>query len=130
MQGLTNLFYTSFSFSTCMRVINDVYGALLNLYGPQGWWPVTTSKGKKPAYFVPVRSGKQKLGVMVGAILTQNTSWKNVEKAIGNLHRHGIIDLKSLQAVKESRLASLIRSAGYYNQKAKKLKHLASFLNT
>ena len=75
------------------------------------WWP-----------------GRTRFEVIVGAILTQNTAWSNVEKAIINLKRAEILSPKKLKAIPERSLAKLIRPAGYYNIKAKRLKHFISFL--
>ncbi len=94
--------------------ISRIYARLLRAYGKQHWWPVT---GANP-----------ELEICVGAILTQNTNWKNVEKAIANLRKAKLIDAKKLVDVKEKKLALLIRSSGYYNQKAKKLKEFARFV--
>ena len=66
--------------------------------------------------------------VIVGAILTQNTSWKNVGYALDNLKQAGMLDWSSLRDVKESDLANLIRPAGYYNVKARRLKNFARWL--
>lgn len=108
-----------------------VYQRLQRAFGPQGWWPVTPSGGRRPRYR-PGASGRlterQRLEVCVGAILTQNTNWGNVEKALGRLHGAGLRDLDGLLAVPTRRLEVLIRSSGYFRQKAKKLKALARHL--
>ncbi|MBD3379315.1 MAG: endonuclease III domain-containing protein [Candidatus Omnitrophica bacterium] len=65
---------------------------------------------------------------MVGAILTQNTAWSNVEKAISALRSRGLLSPEALSRVKDGELAVLIRPAGYFRQKARKLKNLCSFL--
>ena len=65
---------------------------------------------------------------MVGTILTQNTAWKNVEKAIKNLDNEGLLNLESMHKIDTKRLANSIRPAGYFNQKAKKLKNFTTFL--
>ena len=96
-----------------------IYQALLDRYGKQGWWPV---KGK---YHPGKLSEQDKLEICIGAILAQNTSWKNVEKAIKELHAHKLIDLKKLAEIDEKKLALFIKSSGYYRQKAKKLKIFA-----
>lgn len=67
--------------------------------------------------------------MIVGAILTQNTAWSNVEKAIAKLKKSGLLSVKRLREVRTARLASLIRSSGYFNQKAIKLKAFLSFLD-
>jgi len=86
-----------------------IYDALLNHFGYRHWWP-----------------GDSPFEIIVGAILTQNTAWKNVEKAIDNLKRKKLLSPKRMQQVETELLAELIRPAGYYNQKARKLK---AFLN-
>ena len=82
-----------------------VYNVLLKHFGPQAWWPAETP-----------------FEVMVGAILTQNTNWKNVEKAIANLKGTGGLGAKGLERIDLRKLESLIKPSGYYRQKAKKLK--------
>lgn len=84
---------------------------LLDHFGPQHWWP-----------------GETPLEVMVGAILTQNTNWKNVEKAIENLKRKGLLSIQGIHSLTVQRLAEDIRPAGYFNIKAKRLKNLMDFL--
>ena len=91
--------------------LNDVYDRMLDRYGPQHWWPAETQ-----------------FEVMVGAVLTQATSWTNVEKAISNLKAAGAMTPGALRQLPERRLASLLYSSGYYNAKARKLKALAEFL--
>jgi endonuclease-3 related protein len=87
------------------------YKVLYNVYGPQRWWPARTP-----------------LEVIVGAILTQNTAWSNVEKAIKNLKKENSLRCGKLKRMRASRLAGLIRPAGYYNVQAKRLKNFISFL--
>jgi len=83
----------------------EIYRRLYERFGPQGWWPADGP-----------------FEVIVGAILTQNTAWRNVERAIGNLKEEGLLDPWALLEVDEGELASLIRPAGYYNVKSKRLK--------
>jgi len=89
----------------------EVFRKLFQTWGPQHWWP-----------------GRTRLEIIVGAILTQNTNWANVEKAITNLRRKRLLSLHALLTFPESTIAQAIRPAGYYNQKAKRLKAFASFL--
>jgi endonuclease-3 related protein len=89
----------------------DIYKRLYASFGPQGWWP-----------------GDTPFEIAVGAILTQNTNWGNVEKAIGNLKKEKKLSSRAIHEMPEKRLASLIKPAGYYNIKAKRLKHFVSFL--
>lgn len=104
--------------------MRQIYGALLKYFGPRGWWPI---RGVYSAgdYSAP-RSEEEMLEICVGAILTQNTSWSNVEKALELLRRENLFSLKRLSAVSEAKLAGLVRSSGYFRQKAKKLKIFAS----
>jgi endonuclease-3 related protein len=88
-----------------------IYQKLLRFFGEQGWWPAETP-----------------FEVVVGAILTQNTAWRNVERAIENLKGAGALTPQGLGELDETRLAELIRPAGYYNVKAKRLKSLMAFL--
>ena len=89
----------------------EIYHALLNHFRHRNWWP-----------------GETQLEIIVGAILTQNTAWKNVEKAIARLKEAGVLSLKALRAIPLEDLAELIRPSGYYNQKALKLKAFLAFL--
>jgi len=92
--------------------LKNVYAKLFSHFGPQHWWP-----------------GDTRFEVIVGAILTQNTAWANVEKAIVNLKKAGA--LKSPAVMKRlttGKLAGLIRPAGYYNIKAKRLRNFLDFL--
>jgi len=87
------------------KKLKDLYIGLLAAYGHQGWWPAETS-----------------YEVMVGAILTQNTNWKNVEKAIANLRAAGRLSPYGILKTRTSKLEKLIRSSGFYRQKAERLK--------
>lgn len=89
-----------------------IYKALYTHYGPRHWWP-----------------GETPFEVIVGAILTQNTSWKNVEKAIAHLKSKRRLTPRRLLQLSHSRLASLIRPAGYFNVKARRLKNFLKFLD-
>jgi len=84
--------------------IRTVYSLLLNRYGDLGWWPAETQDE-----------------VVIGSILTQNTSWSNVEKCIKNLKKENICNLSALSSLSPEELAPIIRSSGFYNQKAKRL---------
>jgi len=107
----------------------QTYKKMLQELGPQGWWPVTTKTSPEyhPGDYSYPKTEKQQWEICVGAILTQNTSWKNVGKALLSLSKSGITSLDDFLKMRESRLASMIRSSGYYNKKAIGLKELASF---
>ncbi|MBM4337952.1 MAG: endonuclease III domain-containing protein [Deltaproteobacteria bacterium] len=93
------------------NLLMDIYRKLYKAYGPRHWWP-----------------GETPFEVMVGAILTQNTSWKNVEMAIRKLKANGVLNPDGIYRLKEEPLGSLIRSSGFYRIKAKRLKTFVSFL--
>jgi endonuclease-3 related protein len=93
------------------NLLMKIYWELYRAYGPRHWWP-----------------GETPFEVMVGAILTQNTSWRNVEKAIGNLKEKGVLNSAGIHQLKKSQLASLIKSSGYYRIKADRLKAFVNFL--
>ena len=107
----------------------NIYKKLYDGFGSQGWWPTT-----KPGETRPIHRGKrpdterERLEIVIGAILTQNTNWKNVERALENLNRKNMVDVGRLAESNQSYIASLIKSAGYYNQKAKRIKDFSRFL--
>jgi len=111
-----------------MGNIRAAYSILSRQLGPQGWWPTTPHNSVQPIYAGGPKDERQMFEVIVGSILAQNTSWKNAEKAIMNLNRHTLMDLEKLGTVPGKKLALLIRSSGYYNQKAKKITQVVSFL--
>ena len=82
----------------------DIYQALFDHFGPQHWWP-----------------GDTPFEVMVGAVLTQNTNWRNVSIAIDTLKQQGVLSFEAMESMAVEGLALAIRPSGYYNQKARKL---------
>jgi len=94
------------------RQLMTLYRRLYRAYGPQQWWPAET-----------------RFEVMVGAVLTQNTAWTNVEKAIENLRRADALEAERLLALRSGRLARLIRPAGYFNVKAGRLLNLCRWFH-
>jgi endonuclease-3 related protein len=94
------------------KTLIGIYDALYSHFGPQHWWP-----------------GDTPFEIAVGAVLTQNTNWGNVEKAIGNLKREKALNARTLHEISHKKLASLIKPAGYFNVKAKRLKHFLAFLS-
>jgi endonuclease-3 related protein len=93
------------------KLLMEIYKRLYKAFGPRHWWP-----------------GETPFEVMVGAILTQNTSWRNVEKAIQRLKEKGALNSEGIHQLKKSQLASLIQSSGYYRIKADRLKAFVNFL--
>jgi endonuclease-3 related protein len=99
-----------------------LYKRLLSHYGPQSWWPVTDEGETKPTYRKRKKlTENQKFEICVGAILTQNTDWKNVVKALENLNRAGMLHCGKMAGARRGKIAALVKPSGYYNQKAKKL---------
>jgi endonuclease-3 related protein len=90
----------------------EIYRCLHDAYGPQHWWP-----------------GDTPFEVIVGAILTQSAAWANVEKAIANLKAAGALSPEGLARLSEGELARLVRPAGYFNAKARKLKAFVALLS-
>ena len=93
------------------EVLKEMYKRMYEALGPQGWWP-----------------GETPFEVCVGAILTQNTNWQNVERAINNLKKRDLLSPQALYELPEGILAELIRPAGYYRVKARRLKNFIRFL--
>lgn len=105
-----------------------VHRALLARFGRQGWWPLTPRGKTRPLYRAgrgAPRTERGRFEIAVGAILTQNTAWSNVEKALAALHAGGEITPQRLLTTPQGRLARAIKSSGYFTQKAIKLKDLA-----
>jgi endonuclease III related protein len=92
-------------------LLMEIFDKLFKAYGPRHWWP-----------------GETPFEVMVGAILTQNTSWSNVEKAIQRLKWKGVLSCEAIHHLRKSQLASLIKPSGYYRIKADRLKAFVLFL--
>jgi len=107
----------------------DIYKKLYSEYGPQRWWPTTLEGELHPSYHGKEINEKQKFEIIAGAILTQNTSWKNVEKAIIELNKAKVLSVEGILKIDIKKLAGLIRPAGYYNQKAERLKIAAEFFS-
>ncbi|MCX5754329.1 MAG: hypothetical protein NTW97_11950 [Candidatus Krumholzibacteria bacterium] len=104
-----------------------VYELLRRGHGPRRWWPVTPPGGTKPFYTGGPRNDLQRFEVAAGAILTQNTAWANAERAIENLNRLGAMSPGAIERMDVQALAAAIRSAGYFNQKAKRLRTIAAW---
>lgn len=92
--------------------ILPIYDSLARAYGPLHWWPA-----------------RSRFEVIVGAFLTQNTSWKNVELALKNLRRAGVLNVGGIRRTPITRLEELIRPSGYFRQKAARLKGFVAYLD-
>lgn len=93
------------------KILNEIYQLLFDRFGPQHWWP-----------------GDTDFEIIIGAILTQNTSWANVEKAIENLKSANLLSPEKIHKLGLPQIAQLIKPAGYFNIKAKRLKNFVSWL--
>lgn len=102
---------TNPSGETLQPPLDEYFNSLFTAMGPQHWWP-----------------GRTQFEIIVGAILTQNTSWTNVERAIANLREAGLLTPRAIRRARLSQLQRLIRSSGYFRQKARKLKAFCEFL--
>ena len=92
--------------------VRQIYRRLARAWGPQHWWPAESP-----------------FEVMVGAILTQNTSWTNVERAMASLHEAGVLTMEGIRNITVAKLEPLIRSSGYFRQKAQRLKDFVGFVD-
>ncbi len=93
------------------KILLEIYQRLYEAFGPQHWWPAKT-----------------RFEVIVGAILTQNTNWGNVEKALNNLKAKKLLSCRALHQASQAQVAALIRPAGYFNLKARRVKNFTHFL--
>lgn len=110
-------------------MIKKIYDVLFKEYGPQGWWPILDVDGSNPTktgsingyhigdYSYP-KTKLQSYEICLGAILTQNTSWPQVEKALINLKKLDTINPEKILTINEDVLKEAIKPAGYFNQKA------------
>ncbi len=105
-----------------MHKTRSVYDSLISHFGEKNWWPVTEEGEIVPGPTTKKLTERQRFEIAAGAILTQNTNWNNVQKAIIEMNRRNIIDPKRIANINQETLARTIKSSGYYNQKAKKLK--------
>ncbi|MFO7821454.1 MAG: endonuclease III domain-containing protein [Lentisphaeria bacterium] len=118
--------------------LKTIYHKLLHEYGPQGWWPLISLnrinptkngavQGYHPADYSFPRNDFERFEICIGAILTQNTAWPNVEQALINLAGHEALIPQSLLGLPEATLRRAIRPSGYYNVKARKLREFSRF---
>ncbi len=99
------------TFKASGKQLRQVFDLLLEAYGKQHWWPAETA-----------------FEVMIGAVLTQNTAWSNVERAIANLKQAGVLHQRGILELSKGELAELIRPSGYFNVKAQRLHNFCGFL--
>lgn len=101
---------------------NTLYKNLLKELGHQNWWPIDKKYHEK-------NSSDPRFEIIVGAILTQNTSWSNVEKALTNLKSKKVLDIEKIANLKIKSLQNLIKPSGFFNQKSERIKNIATYLN-
>ena len=114
----------------------DVYTELLEHYGKQGWWPIGQlagsagfdSRGYHPGIYTIPQDDHTRWEILCGAILTQNTAWSNVEKALALMHVQGLDKPEDIISIQDRKLAEIIRPSGYFNQKTLRLKMLARYI--
>jgi endonuclease-3 related protein len=102
---------TGMAMTAAEKRLRKIYELLMAAYGPRQWWPAESP-----------------FEVCVGAILTQNPSWRNVEKAIANLKREGILSPRGMNDTDTVLLAEIIRPAGFHNVKSRRLKSFVAWL--
>lgn len=124
-------------------VIKKIYDYLLDAYGPQGWWPLTelhdnsgtnptktgSIQGYHPGDYTYPHTKNQQFEIICGALLTQNTGWPQVEKALLNLKQLNALSPEAVLSLDPEILKNAIKPAGYYNQKAARLKILAGWFS-
>jgi endonuclease-3 related protein len=110
-----------------MNEVEQIYSILSGAYKKQGWWPIfSDGKGASEYGIGAPRDDNDRFEIIIGAILTQNVAWINVEKALGALKEKKILSPRRLHKTKDELIASSIKPTGYFNQKTIKIKN---FLN-
>lgn len=117
------------------QLIQAIYTNLYKLYGPRGWWPIISmadrlgfdSRGYHKGDYSYPNNERQQFEIAIGAILTQNTSWLQAEKAALNLHRSNLLSPAAIAKAKINKLADAIKPSGFFNEKAKKIKSFSKF---
>jgi len=112
-----------------MNKIYNIYKALYDNYGPQGWWPITGYGYHKLDYGFP-RDEREIFEVCLGSILTQNTTFASVVKSLENLHSKDAINAKAIESMNIDELKEAIRPSGYFNQKARYILEFIKFYDS
>lgn len=131
--------YHSFQSKDCIKItwysackqtrtsLFHIYRLLFNRYKPQGWWPVI--KDGRAVYGLEApKNDKEIYEIILGTILTQNTSWKNVVKALANLEKSKNLSIEKINKMNIKKLEELIKPSGFYRQKAQRIKEISSFI--
>jgi endonuclease III related protein len=101
--------------------LKTLYDILFDAFGQQHWWPIDMQYHHN-------QNGDPRVEIIVGAILTQNTAWTNVEKAITNLKRHKALTIHTMAHIEDELLKTLIQPSGFFNQKAQRLKLFSTYM--
>lgn len=109
------------------NVILENYYKMLERYGEQGWWPYTLPNSLKPTYYNSEPSIDNRFEIAVGAVLTQNTNWKNVEKSLEILSQNNLLNPQKIISTDEGFIKECIRSSGYYNLKHIRLLNMTNW---
>ncbi len=112
MKYLTGICSQRFKNKNRSSVIKEVFAILFNEYGKQYWWP-----------------GDTRDEIIIGAVLTQNTAWKNVERSIENLRKENCLSLQCIRTIDIEKLKEMIKPSGFFNQKSVYLKSVAEYIN-
>lgn len=108
--------------------LNEIYRLFRKSYGRQGWWPIVNPVSGKSEYGINApRDEADIFEIVIGAILTQNVAWINVEKALLALKKKRLLEPSRLYKARHDDIALCITSSGYYNQKTKKIKNFLSW---
>jgi len=102
--------------------LKTIYDTLMKLFGEQQWWPVDQVYHKK-------QGSDPRFEIILGAILTQNTAWTNVEKALTNLKKENALSMRKILTMDSEELKTLIRPSGFFNQKAQRIKQITKYLD-
>jgi endonuclease-3 related protein len=100
---------------------SKIYKILLKEFGNLNWWPMDKR-------YHEINNSDPRFEIIVGAILTQNTTWVNVEKALNNIKTKNLLDINNISDIDNEILPDLIKPSGYFNQKSKRLKILAEYI--
>lgn len=99
-----------------------LYHLLQEHFGKQDWWPIDEE-------YHLLQGSDPRFEIMIGAILTQNTAWTNVEKTLNNLKQHQALTIQAIVSMDDKKLRQLIQSSGFFNQKTQRLKEFSSYLH-
>ncbi len=102
---------------------HKLYEILLDHFGHQNWWPIDKEYHRE-------NNSNPRFEIIIGAILTQNTAWSNVEKALKNLKTKNMLDIRKISNIDTETLQEMVKPSGFFNQKAKRVKNLASYLDS